>query len=243
MSSYEARLSSAVKQFWKTRNRQSVKQGTATGLRDTGARSAVTGGKQMDGFVKLVQDLLVEAKLPKDSIHCNSRLELPGYFRAEKKWDLLVVVDGVLLAAFEFKSQVGPSFGNNFNNRTEEALGSATDMWTAFREGAFRASQRPWLGYLMLLEECPGSMKPVSVREPHFPVFSEFRDASYCRRYELLLTHCVRERLYDSACFILSERSSGGRGKFREPSAEMAFDQFAASFLGRAFGFKKALKH
>ena len=56
-----------------------------------------------------------------------------------------MVVDGTLLAAFEFKSQVGPSFGNNFNNRTEEALGSATDLWTAFREGAFQTSQRPWL--------------------------------------------------------------------------------------------------
>jgi len=154
-----------------------------------------------------------------------------------------VVVDGVLLAAFEFKSQVGPSFGNNFNNRTEEALGSATDIWTAFREGAFQVSQRPWLGYLMLLEECPGSMSPVSVREPHFPVFPDFRGASYSRRYELLLTHCIRERLYDSACFLLSDQSTGGNGRFREPSSEMAFDQFAASFLGRAFAFAKAREH
>ena len=243
MSSYDTRIAAAVKHFWKTRGHQSAKQGTTTGRRDTGARSAVTGGKQMDGFVELVRDLLVEAGLPGDSIHCNSRLELPGYFRAEKKWDLLVVIDGVLLAAFEFKSQVGPSFGNNFNNRTEEALGSATDIWTAFREGAFQTTQRPWLGYLMLLEECPGSMSPVSVREPHFPVFPDFRDASYCRRYELLLNHCIRERLYDSACFFLSEQSSGAKGTFREPSSEMAFDQFAASFLGRAFAFVKARKH
>jgi hypothetical protein len=240
MSGHEARTTAAVKHFWKTRGRQSAKQGSAIGRRDTGARSAVTGGKQMDGFVELIRDLLIEAGLPVESIHCNSRLELPGYFRAEKKWDLLVVVDGVLLAAFEFKSQVGPSFGNNFNNRTEEALGSATDIWTAFREGAFKTSQRPWLGYLMLLEECPGSMKPVAVREPHFSVFPDFRDASYCRRYELLLNHCLRERLYDSACFLLSERSSGKKVTYREPAAEMAFDQFAASFLGRAFAFIKS---
>ncbi len=238
-SGYDARIKAAVKHFWKTRGRQSAKQGTTTGRRDSGARSAVTGGKQMDGFVELVRDLLIEAGLPDDSIYCNSRLELPGYFRAEKKWDLLVVVDGVLLAAFEFKSQVGPSFGNNFNNRTEEALGSATDLWTAFREGAFKVSQRPWLGYLMLLEECPRSMNPVAVREPHFPVFADFRDASYCRRYELLLNHCIRERLYDSACFLLSKQTSGSKGTFREPSSEMAFDQFAASFLGRAFAFFK----
>lgn len=214
-----------------------------TGRRDTGARSAVTGGKQMNGFVDLVRRLLIEAGLPDDSIYSDSQLELPGYFRAEKKWDLLVVVDRILIAAFEFKSQVGPSFGNNFNNRTEEALGSATDIWTAFREGAFRTSQRPWLGYLMLLEDCPGSMSPVSVREPHFAVFPEFREASYCRRYELLLTHCVRERLYDSTCFLLSAASSGRTGKFKTPLPDMAFDQFAASFLGRAFAFTKSREH
>ena len=243
MSSYDAQLTSAIKHFWMTRNRQSETQGATTGRRDTGARSAVTGGKQMDGFVSLVRDLLTEAGLPEASIHCDSRLELPGYFRAEKKWDLIVVVDGILLAAFEFKSQVGPSFGNNFNNRTEEALGSATDLWTAFREGAFQTAQRPWLGYLMLLEECPGSTNPVAVREPHFPVFSDFRDASYCRRYELLLAHCVRERLYDSVCFLLSEQSSGHSGQYREPSKDMTFDQFSASFLGKAFAFAKSKGH
>lgn len=47
------------------------------------------------------------------------------YFRPNKKWDLLVVDNNELVIAIEFKSQVGPSFGNNFNNRTEEAMGSA----------------------------------------------------------------------------------------------------------------------
>ena len=79
---------------------------------------------------------------------------------ALKKWDLLVVADGQFLAGIEFKSQVG-SFGNNYNNRTEEAIGSATDLWAAYREGAFKPSARPWLGYLMLLEETPESMRSV----------------------------------------------------------------------------------
>lgn len=240
MSNYNLPLMEAIKNFWSTRDRQSESQGATTGLRDTGARSAVTGGKQMNGFVSIVRKLLIEAGLPDAAIFSESRLELPGYFRAEKKWDLVVVVDGILLAAFEFKSQVGPSFGNNFNNRTEEALGSATDLWTAFREGAFQASQRPWLGYLMLLEECPGSTKPVSVRQPHFPVFPVFQNASYVRRYELLLTHMMRERLYDSACFLLSERTSVLTGDFREISADLGFTQFSTSFLGKAIAFAKS---
>ena len=240
MSNYNLPLMEAIKHFWSTRDRQSESQGATTGLRDTGARSAVTGGKQMDGFVTIVRKLLIEAGLPDAVIYSESRLELPGYFRAEKKWDLVVVVDGTLLAAFEFKSQVGPSFGNNFNNRTEEALGSATDLWTAFREGAFQSSQRPWLGYLMLLEECPGSTNAVSVRQPHFPVFPVFQNASYVRRYELLLTHMMRERLYDSACFLLSERTSVLTGDFREISADLGFTQFATWFLGKAIAFAKS---
>jgi hypothetical protein len=136
---------------------------------------------------------------------CGQALLDCSRFRPEKQWDLLVVVKNCLIAAVEFKSQVGPSFGNNYNNRTEEALGSATDIWAAYREGAFKPSQRPWLGYLMLLEEVPGSMRPVRAKEPHFKVFPEFRQASYAKRYEILLTKLVRDRLYDSACLLLSD--------------------------------------
>ena len=39
-------------------------------------------------------------------------------------------------AAVELKSQIG-SYGNNFNNRAEESIGSAVDLWTAFRENQF----------------------------------------------------------------------------------------------------------
>jgi len=85
----------------------------------------------MDGFVRLVRELLIAAKVPESCIAVDKQVELPGWFRAEKKWDLVVVHQAELLAALEFKSQIGPSFGNNFNNRTEEALGSATDNLTA----------------------------------------------------------------------------------------------------------------
>ncbi len=39
----------------------------------------------------------------------------------------------------------------------EEALGNATDLWAAYREGAFRPSARPWLGYVFILEDCDKS--------------------------------------------------------------------------------------
>jgi len=65
---------------------------------------------------------------------------------------------------------------------------------------------------MMLLEDAPASMRPVKAREPHFKVFPEFRDASYGKRYEILLTKLVRERLYDSACFLLSSAKEASRG-------------------------------
>src|SRR5690349_7695607 len=118
----ERRLRSAVRHFWRTRAIQAQNQGAASGAKDAGARSAVTGGAQMNGFVNLVRDLLCENGLPKAHVYCEKSVELPGWYRPEKKWDLLVVSDGRLLAGVEFKSQVG-SFGNNYNNRTEEAIG------------------------------------------------------------------------------------------------------------------------
>lgn len=187
----------------------------------------------MDGFVDLVRDLLIERGCSETSIHTSKRLELPGWFRTEKKWDLIVVHKSQLIAAVEFKSHVGPSFGNNFNNRTEEALGSASDVWAAYREGAFKPSARPWLGYLMLLEKCANSSKPVKVKEPHFKVFQEFRDASYCDRYRLLIAKLLRERLYDGACYLLSPSEAASTGQYEEPDAELSFEVFVRGLLAR----------
>jgi hypothetical protein len=226
----ERAIASAVEHFWQTREVQSQKQ-QSIGRSDRGGRSAVTAGRQMDGFVDLVRRVVVAAGLSEKCIHTSKSLELPGYFRPEKKWDLTVVDDDVLIAAVEFKSQIGPSFGNNFNNRSEEAIGTAQDLWTAYREGTFPHSHRPWLGYLMLLEDCHQSTSAVTVRQPHFAVFPEFIDASYSERYQLLLTRLVRERLYDSACFLLSSKSVSRSYSFPDPN--LSFFQMAGSLSGR----------
>lgn len=235
----EKRLQTAVKHFWSTRETQAQKQGSVSGSKDAGARSAVTGGAQMNGFINIVRDLLCESGLPKAHVYCEKFVEIPGWYRPEKKWDLLIVSDGKLLAGIEFKSQVG-SFGNNYNNRTEEAIGSAADIWAAYREGAFKPSARPWLGYLMLLEDAPGSLSPVRAREPHFKVFPEFKDASYAKRYEILLTKLVRERLYDSACFLMSNATDGIKGRYKEPVPELCFQNFVESLVAKAIAVAKS---
>ena len=187
MKKIEARVGEAIKLFWLIRNKQSLDQGSKTGQKDAGLRAAVTGGKHLDGFIQICRDLFIEAGLPEAHIFWNDRKELPGFYRAEKNWDLMAVAHGELLAVIEFKAQVGPSFGNNFNNRTEEALGNATDLWAAYREGAFKPSARPWLGYVFILEDCTKSQSPVSVKEPHFKVFPEFRKCILCEKIRNLI--------------------------------------------------------
>ena len=236
---YSEKIADAVAHFWRTRLKQGESQGSTIGVKDASGRSAVTGGAQLDGFIRLLVSILEEAGLPEHTIH-TKQATLPGYFRPTKEWDLVAVVDGQLLASIEFKSHVGPSYGNNFNNRVEEALGSATDILAAYREGAFKPSQKPWMGWLMLLEDAHGShgsRHPVRVSEPHFKVFAALKEASYARRYELFCERLVRERLYDSACLLLSDRNEGRNGHYSEPNPEIGFKNFAVSLKAHAQAF------
>jgi len=226
----------AVAHYWVTLDDQGTRQREEDA--DRGGRADVLGGKQMDGFCRIVEQLLHNLGINQDSIFYNKKLELPGFFRPTKKWDMLVVHDGNLLAAIEFKSQKGPSFGNNYNNRTEEALGSSHDLWTAYREGALVRSIRPWLGWLMLLEDCRKTTTPVRVNQPHFPIFEEFRGASYAARYELLIRKMMREKMYDSGVLLLSPSQNGPQGDYREPAADLVMRQFLASLGGHITAYQ-----
>lgn len=230
------RMAKAVTDYWATRETQKEKQ-KLRGIADSGLRSAVTGGAQMDGFIDLFTDLITKTGISGEFIFRKTSLELPGYFRPTKEWDLVVVRNGNLVAAIEAKSQVGPSFGNNFNNRTEEAIGSAVDLWTAFREGAFNGGLQPFLGYFFMLEDCPASSRPVKVKEPHFKVFPEFITASYTKRYELLCRKLILERHYTSACFLTSKSDTGLRGEYNEPAKTLSFEKFAKSLMAHVGAF------
>jgi hypothetical protein len=229
-------VSKAVAYFWRTRRNQVKKQKQA-GTSDQGSRGAVTGGAQMNGFINVISEIIESTGIDKKHIFYKKSLELPGYFRPTKEWDLLVVKDNQLIIAMEAKSQVGPSFGNNFNNRTEEAMGSALDLWTAYREGAFNKTVKPWLGYLFMLEDCARSQSPVRVKEPHFEVFPEFKSASYAKRYEIFCRKLLRERHYSATSFITSQKDKGVKGNFIEPSKELSFDIFAKSLKAQIIAY------
>jgi len=221
--SIQFNLRKAIEAFWSTLEQQS----SLTHAGDRGNRAGATGGKQMDGVAALLARTALTAGASPGSVHIRSRLELPGFFRPEKKWDFLVVEDGCLVAAAELKSQIGPSFGNNFNNRSEEAIGSGLDLVDAFEKRPTPNGTTPWRGWMMLLEDSPRSRTPVRLKEPHFKADSEFRRTSYAARYAELCRRLVSTRLYTASALILAPRSP--RGEFHEPDPALGMLPFLNS--------------
>ena len=228
----ELRLQRAVEQFWAERANQRQKQ-IDSGKPDVGTRGSVTGGTHMSAFEVLLTDILVNAGLKELDVKSRSGIELPGYYRPQKKWDLIVVSGGRLVAAIEFKSMVG-SFGNNINNRVEEAVGNAADIWVAFREGRFAKSLPPFLGYFFLLQDHPKVHRPQrAFKEPYFAVDPIFQGVTYAKRYEIMCRRFVFERLYTSTCLVLSTEEA----KISQPAEDLNFQRFTAALRGHAVAF------
>jgi hypothetical protein len=218
---FEDRLRKAVAHYWRTLVAQSTKQ--KAGM-DHGRRSAVTGGKQMDGFCELVDWLLRENGLGEASIYVRTGRELPGFFRPTKEWDMLVVHEGRTIAAIEFTSHRVPPLARDTNTRIEETIGMAEGMWTAFRQGANgRRRPRPWIGWVMLLEERTES-------------------GSYGKRYEQILHKFTHERLFDAAALLASPGKGGAQGAFIEPAEDLSWKRFLAGLLGWIGGYMAEVK-
>ena len=85
------------------------------------------------------------------------------------------------VAAVEFKSQVG-SVGKNFNNRFEEALGTAADTHAAQRKyGAF-GEVPPWLAYVFVLQESSETERMAGDSVALFPIDPQFAGLSYSQQ-------------------------------------------------------------
>ena len=235
LANYEELTKKAVAHFWSAGDGAQSKQLTK-GTTDVGNRSRATAGDSMDGFVELIKQIVIANGLPEESVFINrgAHVTLPGYYRATKMWDLLIVYRGSganqLVAAIELKS-IASSFGNNLNNRCEEALGSATDFSAALREKAFGVS-RPFTGYFMLMKDCEEVHNPVAVKEYHFEVFEDFKEASYARRCELFCQRLVTEKLYDAATALLSSDTEGKKGEYSELSEASSWRNWIASLAG-----------
>ena len=230
---YEALTTAAVRTFWQTRSLASDR----TVGRDAGTRGAVTGGKNLDGFVGLLQAVVAANGDGSERVYCGTgsgptdrHTVLPGYYRPVKDWDVVVMRGPALIAAVEFKSQVG-SLGNNFNNRAEEAIGMGEDLRVAFREGRIGAHARPFVGYLLLVGETAQATTPVRTVSRHFEVDPAFSETSYAARYDEMCRRLVREGLYDAAAFLLA--AADGDGAYREWADDTGVRQFVARLAAR----------
>lgn len=239
-------IGAAVGVFWESRSSGSTAQ--------EGTRGRVVSGKNMDGFIDVTKEVAKHCGLPPGSVFAKGRrqLTLPGYYRPHKNWDVLVILEGRLLAVLEFKSQVG-SFGNNFNNRAEEAIGNATDLWVANSEGAFAPERHlvyegpppsdprpPFLGYLMLLEECEGSTRPVDAAAAQYPIFPEFRGASYAVRYRMLCERLVERGLYNAAALLMSPSDAAEPATWSSLSPATGVRNLFAELSGRLLAAREA---
>lgn len=242
---FEDLISQAVQGFWNSRSGGSETQG--------GTRGNVISGKNLDGFLHVVLNIARHCGLPEAAVFTTGRtnLTLPGYYRPNKNWDVVIVHRQRLIAVLEFKSQVG-SFGNNFNNRSEEAIGNASDLWMAAQKGAYRPTNHkahregevpdprsPFLGYLMVLQDCTKSTTPVRADSPHYCIFPEFEGASYAERYKILCERLMEQNLYGAASLLLSpETDGGGPGSWRSMSeatdVRNLFVQLASRLLAAA---------
>ena len=77
LADLDRQLRKAILHFWRQRAGQSKKQGGTEGDKDRGDRSAVTGGKHLDGFRELVATLLEAAGLQRATIYWRKKTELP----------------------------------------------------------------------------------------------------------------------------------------------------------------------
>lgn len=228
MTTTFADYDAAIKAFWSGRDLQTQKQ-IDSGKIDAGTRGSVTGGQHMTPLQDVIAAQFEPLIQMGATIRRSGIIPLPGFYRRAKNWDIVVMYNDVLVAAIEAKSQVG-SFGNNFNNRTEEAIGNAVDLWRAY-EGGLIGSVRPWLGFVFVIEEAAGSTTAVRDQGvPLYPTDRIFDRSSYTDRYRILFERLVRERLYDAACLISTHKGGGISG---EPKLEVSTQNLTAAIAGR----------
>ena len=165
---------------------------------------------------------------------------LPGYYRARKRWDMAVSYRGALVAALEFKSQVG-SVAKNINNRFEEALGTAVDTWAAQSKFDAYGDVPPWLGYVFVLSEDSETEKPNRTTKARFPADEAFHGLSYNGRYQEMLRRLMGDNIYQGGWFITTKRDDEGRVSYEEPLATASGRAFRAAVEGRVNYVKSVL--
>lgn len=211
-------VEAALLAYWTARDEAALAQ-QLRGVSDQGARAGVTAGTHLDRVAQLLARVCLKAgvppkqvffKAPKDDEHYRSRMKdgctLPGYYRPTKDWDLVIYSPaGAPIVAVELKSQNGPSYGNNANNRAEESIGNAVDLRRAV--DAKLLPFMPWTGYIYVIEDDRRSAAVGGARKiGPFTRDGVFSQWSYQGRVRELSRRLVADGLYDGAWPVATSR-------------------------------------
>ena len=178
-------------------------------LEETGGLTQ--SGRHMAGFITLVQHVVNRVDGYRYQInHRGKGIELPGYYRRTKNWDLIVTGHGQIAAVIELKSMSG-AYGKNFNNRLEEALGSGKDLRDAINNGVFGNIDPPFLGWMILVNEDDVSSDMGDEPLPDSQPAHVFQHTSYINRFQILCRRLMEQGLYDAATIIKSQQADGRR--------------------------------
>lgn len=208
--------------YWEVRSKARDDQ-NSRGVNEPGERAGVTGGGHLDHVAHMLAQACIAAgapptevyyKAPKDVVDSGAftpgqispGFTLPGFYRPTKMWDVVVRADGKPVVAIELKSQLGPSYGNNANNRAEEAIGTATDLTKAVERGLL--PDKPWTGYVYIIEDDPASRERSRARpgQMFHPKDSVYESSSYQDRVRILCQRLVEEQMYDSTWAVTTSR-------------------------------------
>ena len=215
LADYEAKACSAVKMFWSSR-------------KNAGTRKLADGS--MTGFIDLISEVVHANGLTDANIIRKSKLAvLPGHFRPTQSWDLLVMNKGKLIAAIKFDAQVGTSIGKNGDSCCERAISLAIDFRGVYRRWTFGAGTKPFVGYLVLLEDNPASRAPIKAISPHFPLVPEYRNTSYAELYDSLCKKLIMDGLYTAATVIVAPRAASKSGAYSEMSDMTGLKSFVST--------------
>lgn len=221
-------LQIAMAAYWQTLDDQLAAAEAIQSTAEGGAK-AVRGGGHFNPIVNLISRFFLDAGYPEEAIGASgAKVTLPGFYRATKDWDLVVVHKGVLVAAVELKALGGPSFGNNYNNRLEEGIGNSADISQSHLTGLV-GSEKPWLGYFFVMHDEPGSSRPVRLGNGPFPADEIWIGRSYQTRFEVTGQRLMDEGYYDALCYLVS---SPGQ-PIREPVKSLDWRHFAAAIQAR----------
>ncbi|MDQ3355081.1 MAG: PaeR7I family type II restriction endonuclease, partial [Actinomycetota bacterium] len=111
---YTPLVEAAVVSYWDVRSRQ-AQTSKDLGVLDTGIRSEVTGGRHLDELHRLIVRVFIDAGVPADMLEVRKR-PIPGFFRRDKSWDVVVTVADRVVGIVELKSMAGEEPVTNYDN-------------------------------------------------------------------------------------------------------------------------------